>query len=77
MRQSEYGLRRHSKKKNDLQELREIWNSWTTRDQATLLLQLRRPTCLLDIKVDKYLFRALAQFGNPAYSCFTPSEESI
>ncbi|MBA0879941.1 hypothetical protein Goshw_017387 [Gossypium schwendimanii] len=26
---------------------------------------------LLDIKVDKHLFRALAQFWNPAYSCFT------
>ncbi|MBA0671648.1 hypothetical protein Goklo_029700, partial [Gossypium klotzschianum] len=26
---------------------------------------------LLDIKVDKHLFRALAQFWNPVYSCFT------
>ncbi|MFQ6631054.1 hypothetical protein Gotur_008952 [Gossypium turneri] len=26
---------------------------------------------LLDIKVDKHLFRALARFWNPAYSCFT------
>ncbi|MBA0637124.1 hypothetical protein Godav_029698, partial [Gossypium davidsonii] len=26
---------------------------------------------LFDIKVDKHLFRALAQFWNPAYSCFT------
>ncbi|MBA0877279.1 hypothetical protein Goshw_029435, partial [Gossypium schwendimanii] len=26
---------------------------------------------LLDIKVDKHLFRALAQFWNPAYSCFS------
>ncbi|MBA0672571.1 hypothetical protein Goklo_000034 [Gossypium klotzschianum] len=26
---------------------------------------------LLDMKVDKYLFRALAQFWNSAYSCFT------
>ncbi|MBA0673471.1 hypothetical protein Goklo_029391 [Gossypium klotzschianum] len=26
---------------------------------------------LLDIKVEKHLFRALAQFWNPAYSCFT------
>ncbi|MFQ6651641.1 hypothetical protein Gotur_023886 [Gossypium turneri] len=26
---------------------------------------------LLDVKVDKRLFRALAQFWNPAYSCFT------
>ncbi|MBA0755868.1 hypothetical protein Gogos_021719 [Gossypium gossypioides] len=26
---------------------------------------------LLDMKVDKYLFQAIAQFWNPAYSCFT------
>ncbi|MBA0788853.1 hypothetical protein Gotri_027467, partial [Gossypium trilobum] len=26
---------------------------------------------LLDIKVDKHLFRALAQFWNSVYSCFT------
>ncbi|MFQ6659641.1 hypothetical protein Gotur_028456 [Gossypium turneri] len=26
---------------------------------------------LLDIKVDKQLFRAIAQFWNPVYSCFT------
>ncbi|MFQ6655897.1 hypothetical protein Gotur_026244 [Gossypium turneri] len=26
---------------------------------------------LLDVKIDKRLFRALAQFWNPAYSCFT------
>ncbi|MBA0785940.1 hypothetical protein Gotri_025973, partial [Gossypium trilobum] len=26
---------------------------------------------LLDVKVDKHFFRALVQFWNPAYSCFT------
>ncbi|MBA0788676.1 hypothetical protein Gotri_025907 [Gossypium trilobum] len=26
---------------------------------------------LLDIKIDKHLFRALTQYWNPAYSCFT------
>ncbi|MFQ6652197.1 hypothetical protein Gotur_024177 [Gossypium turneri] len=26
---------------------------------------------LLDIKVDKHLFRALTQYWNPTYSCFT------
>ncbi|MBA0786967.1 hypothetical protein Gotri_027877, partial [Gossypium trilobum] len=26
---------------------------------------------LLDFKVDKHLFRALAQYWNPAYSCFS------
>ncbi|MBA0785885.1 hypothetical protein Gotri_027196 [Gossypium trilobum] len=51
------------------------------------MIVLRRDTCdeirqlfysnygdlpyLLDIKVDKYLFQALTQYWNPAYSCFT------
>ncbi|MFQ6650344.1 hypothetical protein Gotur_023594 [Gossypium turneri] len=25
----------------------------------------------INVKVDKHLFRALAQYWNPAYSCFT------
>ncbi|MBA0772165.1 hypothetical protein Gotri_007584, partial [Gossypium trilobum] len=40
---------------NSLQELKEIWDL----------------PYLLDMKVDKHLFRALAQFWNPTYSCFT------
>ncbi|KAG8482873.1 hypothetical protein CXB51_024089 [Gossypium anomalum] len=32
---------------------------------------------LLDIKVDKHLFRAMVQFWNPAYSCFTCEEVEV
>ncbi|KAG8502309.1 hypothetical protein CXB51_002209 [Gossypium anomalum] len=32
---------------------------------------------LLDIKVDKHLFRAMVQFWNPAYSCFTFEEVDL
>ncbi|KAG8490230.1 hypothetical protein CXB51_015541 [Gossypium anomalum] len=32
---------------------------------------------LLDIKIDKHLFRAMVQFWNPAYSCFTFGEVNI
>ncbi|KAL1073613.1 hypothetical protein V6Z11_D11G234600 [Gossypium hirsutum] len=32
---------------------------------------------LLDIKVDEQLFRALAQYWNPAYSCFTFGKEDL
>ncbi|MBA0754608.1 hypothetical protein Gogos_022252 [Gossypium gossypioides] len=32
---------------------------------------------LLDMKVDKHLFRALAQFWNTAYSCFTFGEVDL
>ncbi|KAL1125080.1 hypothetical protein V6Z11_A13G019400, partial [Gossypium hirsutum] len=32
---------------------------------------------LLDIKLDKHLFRAMVQFWNPAYSCFTFREVDV
>ncbi|KAG8473888.1 hypothetical protein CXB51_034140 [Gossypium anomalum] len=32
---------------------------------------------LLDIKMDKHLFRAMVQFWNPAYSCFTFGEVDL
>ncbi|MBA0786815.1 hypothetical protein Gotri_027338 [Gossypium trilobum] len=57
MRLCEYGLRRHNGRK---------------------AIVLSRGTCqncgispVPVVKADKYLFRALAQFWNPAYSCFT------
>ncbi|KAG8485302.1 hypothetical protein CXB51_021023 [Gossypium anomalum] len=71
MRPSECGPRRHSKRKNDLRELREIWNSWNDEIKQLFYCNYGDLPYLLDIKVDKYLFRALAQFWNPAYSCFT------
>ncbi|MFQ6656268.1 hypothetical protein Gotur_026453 [Gossypium turneri] len=40
------------------------------QNYGTLLASVDLPY-LLDVKVDKHLFRALAQFWNPAYSCFT------
>ncbi|KAG8502479.1 hypothetical protein CXB51_000338 [Gossypium anomalum] len=56
---------------NDLRELREIWNSWNDEIKQLFYCNYGDLPCLLDITVDKYLFRALAQFWNPAYSCFT------
>ncbi|XP_052476813.1 uncharacterized protein LOC128032499 [Gossypium raimondii] len=40
-----------------------IWAETTQREKGDSLTE--------GVKVDKYLFRALAQFWNPAYSCFT------
>ncbi|MBA0672483.1 hypothetical protein Goklo_029647 [Gossypium klotzschianum] len=59
MQLSKLGLRQHNKKK---------WN-----DEVNKLFYSSYGDLpyLLDIKVDKHLFRALAQFWNPAYSCFT------
>ncbi|KAG8492560.1 hypothetical protein CXB51_009962 [Gossypium anomalum] len=56
---------------NDLRELREIWNSWNDEIKQLFYCNYGDLPYLLNIKVDKYLFRALAQFWNPAYSCFT------
>ncbi|KAL1148667.1 hypothetical protein V6Z11_A10G140900 [Gossypium hirsutum] len=56
---------------NDLQELRDIWNSWNGKVKQLFYCNYGDLPYLLDVKVDKYLFWALAQFWNPAYSCFT------
>ncbi|KAK5824795.1 hypothetical protein PVK06_019579 [Gossypium arboreum] len=56
---------------NDLQELRDIWNSWNGEVKQLFYCNYGDLPYLLDVKVDKYLFWALAQFWNPTYSCFT------
>ncbi|KAL1143854.1 hypothetical protein V6Z11_A11G188900 [Gossypium hirsutum] len=56
---------------NDLQELKDIWNSWNGEVKQLFYCNYGDLPYLLDVKVDKYLFRALAQFWNPAYSYFT------
>ncbi|MFQ6662031.1 hypothetical protein Gotur_029991 [Gossypium turneri] len=54
-----------------LQELKEIWDQWNDKIKQLFYSSYRDIPFLLDIKVDKHLFRALAQFWNSAYSCFT------
>ncbi|XP_017617686.1 uncharacterized protein LOC108462221 [Gossypium arboreum] len=56
---------------NDLQELRDIWNGWNNEVKQLFYCNYGDLPYLLDVKVDKYLFQALTQFWNPAYSCFT------
>ncbi|MBA0614872.1 hypothetical protein Godav_015107 [Gossypium davidsonii] len=56
---------------NSLQELKEIWNQWNDKVKQLFYSSYGDLPYLLDIKVDKHLFRALAQFWNPAYSCLT------
>ncbi|MBA0650100.1 hypothetical protein Goklo_017574, partial [Gossypium klotzschianum] len=53
------------------QELKEIWNQWNDKVKQLFYSSYGDLPYLLDIKVDKHLFRALAQFWNPAYSCLT------
>ncbi|MBA0756551.1 hypothetical protein Gogos_020054 [Gossypium gossypioides] len=56
---------------NNLQELKEIWDQWDSEVRQLFYLNYGDLPYLLDMKVDKRLFRALAQFWNPGYSCFT------
>ncbi|MFQ6662139.1 hypothetical protein Gotur_030048 [Gossypium turneri] len=68
MRLSRPGLRQHNEEKVI------VWPKDMYRSCGTSLLfysSYGDLPYLLDIKVDKHLFRALAQFWNPAYSCFT------
>lgn len=56
---------------NDLQELKEIWDQWDEETKQLFYGNYGDLPYLLDIKVDEHLFRALAQYWNPTYSCFT------
>ncbi|KAG8496166.1 hypothetical protein CXB51_009417 [Gossypium anomalum] len=56
---------------NDLQELKELWSHWDDEMKQLLYCNYGDIHYLLDVKVDRYLFRAMAQFWNSAYSCFT------
>ncbi|KAG8490079.1 hypothetical protein CXB51_015609 [Gossypium anomalum] len=56
---------------NDLRELKEIWSHWDGEMKQLFYHNYGDMSYLLDIKVDKSLFRAVAQFWNSAYSCFT------
>ncbi|MFQ6664134.1 hypothetical protein Gotur_031344, partial [Gossypium turneri] len=56
---------------NNLQDLKEIWDQWNDEMKQLFYSNYGDLPYLLDIKVDKHLFRALTQYWNPAYSCFT------
>ncbi|MBA0786117.1 hypothetical protein Gotri_027584, partial [Gossypium trilobum] len=56
---------------NILQEFKKIYDQWNDEVKQLFYFVHGDLPYLLDIKVDKHLFRTLAQFWNPAYSCFT------
>ncbi|KAK5819786.1 hypothetical protein PVK06_024809 [Gossypium arboreum] len=62
---------RISMTQNSLQELKEIWDQWKDEIKQLFYCNYGDLPYLLDIKVDKHLFRALAQFWNPIYCYFT------
>ncbi|MBA0671418.1 hypothetical protein Goklo_024139 [Gossypium klotzschianum] len=50
---------------NNLQELKKIWGQWNDEVRQLFYNNYGDLPYLLDVKVDKHLFRALAQFWNP------------
>ncbi|KAG8474778.1 hypothetical protein CXB51_031701 [Gossypium anomalum] len=62
---------------NEFQELRDIWAQWDDEAKQLFYQNYRDLPYLLDIKVDEHLFRAMVQFWNPAYSCFTFGEVDL
>ncbi|MBA0672240.1 hypothetical protein Goklo_028942 [Gossypium klotzschianum] len=56
---------------NNLQKLKEIWDQWNDEVRQLFYSNYGDLPYLLNVKVDKHLFRALAQFWNPAYIYFT------
>ncbi|MBA0672986.1 hypothetical protein Goklo_025367 [Gossypium klotzschianum] len=51
---------------NNLQELKEIWNQWDDEIKQLFYREYDDLPYLLNVKVDKHLFRALAQYWNLA-----------
>ncbi|MFQ6659638.1 hypothetical protein Gotur_028456 [Gossypium turneri] len=49
----------------------QTWSEWNDEVKQLFYSGYEDLPYLLDIKVDKQLFRAIAQFWNPVYSCFT------
>ncbi|KAG8485346.1 hypothetical protein CXB51_021808 [Gossypium anomalum] len=55
---------------NDLQELKELWSHWDDEMKQLLYYNYGDIPYLLDVKVDRYLVRTMAQFWNSDYNCF-------
>ncbi|MBA0670274.1 hypothetical protein Goklo_028961 [Gossypium klotzschianum] len=64
-------MTQREKAQNNLQKLKEIWEQWNNEVRQLFYSNYGDFPYLLYMKVNKRLFRALAQFWNPAYSCFT------
>ncbi|KAG8472941.1 hypothetical protein CXB51_035053 [Gossypium anomalum] len=62
---------------NNLQELKEIWDQWGNETKQVFYGNYGDLPYLLDVQIDEHLFQALAQFWNPAYSCFTFGEVNL
>ncbi|KAE8735344.1 No pollen germination related 2 [Hibiscus syriacus] len=66
-----------SLKRNDMQDLRSIWESWDSNKKLQFYQTYGDIPYLLYVEVDDELFRALIQFWNPGYNCFTLNKEDL
>ncbi|KAE8668441.1 hypothetical protein F3Y22_tig00112319pilonHSYRG00027 [Hibiscus syriacus] len=66
-----------SLKRNDIQDLRGIWESWDSNKKLQFYQIYRDIPYLLYVEVDDDLLRALIQFWNPRYNCFTLNKEDL
>ncbi|KAL1133760.1 hypothetical protein V6Z11_A12G060600 [Gossypium hirsutum] len=57
--------------------MKDILAQWDDEARQLFFQTYGDLSYLLDIKVDKHLFRAMVQFWNPAYSCFTFGEVDV
>ncbi|KAL1174719.1 hypothetical protein V6Z11_A04G034700 [Gossypium hirsutum] len=62
---------------NEQQELKDIWTSWDEGTKQLFYQSYGDIPYLLDVKVDKHLFRGMAQFWNAAYNCFAFEEVDL
>ncbi|KAG8480858.1 hypothetical protein CXB51_025491 [Gossypium anomalum] len=60
-----------------IDELKEIWDQWGNETKQLFYGNYGDLPYLLNVQIDERLFRALAQFWNPAYSCFTFGEVDL
>ncbi|KAE8676162.1 Tubulin alpha-1 chain [Hibiscus syriacus] len=66
-----------SLKRNDMQDLRSIWESWDSNKKLQFYQTYGDIPYLLYVEVDDELLRALVQFWNPGYNCFTFNKEDL
>ncbi|MBA0717698.1 hypothetical protein Golax_005491 [Gossypium laxum] len=51
--------------------MKKVWDQWDDETKQLFYFNYGDLPYLLDVKVDKHLFRALAQYWNPTYNYFT------
>ncbi|MBA0880572.1 hypothetical protein Goshw_024910 [Gossypium schwendimanii] len=66
-----WNFTRISMTQNNLQELKKVWDQWDDETKLLFYSNYGDLPYILDVKVDKHLFRALVQYWNPTYNCFT------